>query len=120
MIKIDKVKWGNVWVNGQKYHQALVIGEKILERESEKLRQLFRTTHQLGDWEEKQLFSGQPEVILIANGWEGVLKVGEEFKNKAKKKGLGLKIVLTGKIIKEYERLLKEGKKVNALIHTTC
>jgi hypothetical protein len=74
----------------------------------------------VADWEQKLLLSEDPEVILIASGWSGILKVDEEFKNKVEKKGVELRVVLTPKIVEEYNRLVAEGKRVNCLIHTTC
>lgn len=56
----------------------------------------------------------------MANGWSGVLKVGEDFKKRVEKSRAELRVVLTPKIVEEYNRLVEKGKKVNALIHTTC
>jgi hypothetical protein len=120
MPRIDKIKWGSVWVEGEKYHQVLIVGEKVFEREGDKLRNLFGTTHQIGNWEQELLLSQDPEIILVANGWSGVLKVSSKLKVESAKLGVELKIVLTGKARKEYNRLVGEGKRVNALIHTTC
>lgn len=120
MPKIDKVSWAKVKVDGQNYHQAIIVGDEVLEREKKKLDSLFRTTHEIGDWEQELLLSQKPETVLIANGWSGVLKVKEAFKKKVAEAGIELRVVLTPKIVKEYNRLIKEGKRVNALIHTTC
>ena len=120
MPKIDKVSWAKVKVDGQDYHQVIIVGDQVLEREKKKLNSLFGTTHEIGDWEQALLLSQKPEVVLIANGWSGVLKVKEAFKKKLAEVGIELRIVLTPKVAKEYDRLIKEGKKVNALIHTTC
>ncbi len=120
MPKIDQVSWAEVKVDGQDYHQVIMVGEEVLEREKKKLHSLFGTTHEIGDWEQKLLLSQKPEIILIANGWSGVLKVKEAFKKKVAEAGIELRIVLTPKIVREYNRLIKEGKRVNVLIHTTC
>ena len=120
MPKIDKTSWGKVKIDGQEYHQVLIIGDQVLEREGEKLRNLFGTTHRIGAWEQELLLTNKPEIILIAHGWNGVLKVSDEFKKKVKRAGIELRVVLTPKIKKEYHQLVKTGKKVNALIHTTC
>ena len=120
MVKIEKVSWGKVKINGQVYHQVLIIGEKVLARDENKLKVLFGTTHKIGDWEQKALLSNSPEIILITSGWNGVLKVSETFKNKIGKKRIELKIVLTPKVMEEYQQLINQGKKVNCLIHTTC
>ncbi len=120
MVKIESVVWGKVKVNGQVFHQVLIIGDQVLTRDENKLRSLFGTTHRIGDWEQKALLSNSPEIILVANGWDGALKVEENFRKKIEKKEIELKIVLTPEIVKEYEALIKQGKKVNCLIHTTC
>ena len=120
MPKIDKLSWGKVKVNGQDYHQVLLVGEKIIPREIDKLHQLFETTHKIGAWEKKALLSGKPAIVIVAKGWDGVLKVDEEFKKACQKRGVDLRILLSQEAIKEYNRLFSEGKKVNALIHTTC
>ena len=80
MLKIDKVEWGKIEINGKKYGQVLIIGDQVIERDSEKLHQLFDTTHKIGDWEVEKLFSGNPELIIIGTGWAGVLKVNSKFK----------------------------------------
>ncbi len=120
MIQIDKVEWGKIVVDNREYRQVLIIGDEVFERDSEKLHQLFKTTHRIGDWEEKKLFSNQPEVIVIGTGFDGVLEVREEIKVKSAELGIELKILKTPQVIDEYNQLVKEGKRVNALIHTTC
>ena len=124
MLKIDKVEWGKIEINGKKYGQVLIIGDQVIERDSEKLHQLFDTTHKIGDWEVEELFNNSPEVIVIGTGWAGVLKISEELirqlAEKSEKLGVELKILKTPKAVKEYNQLAEEGKKVNALIHTTC
>lgn len=120
MIKIDSVGWGKVKVNGKDYHQVLIVGDEVIERDKDKLESLFSTTHKIGEWEQEKLLFGNPEVILIASGWSGVLKVDEEFKSKIEEKEIELKVALTGRVVNEYNRLVEQGKKVNCLIHTTC
>lgn len=120
MPKIDSVSWGKVRVDGQVYHQSLIIGDKVIERDKPKLETLFNTTHEIGEWEQKLLLSGKPEIILIANGFSGVLKVKGGFKEKVFQAGIELKVLLTPKSVDEYNRLTAAGSKVNALIHTTC
>lgn len=120
MPKIDKIAWGKVKVDGQNYHQVLVVDAQVEERDSSKLRELFGTTHRIGDWEQEKLLSENPQIILIANGFSGVLKVGQKFKDKINQQSIELRVVLTPKVAKEYHKLLAEKKRVNVLIHTTC
>lgn len=120
MPKIEKVSWAKIRINGQDYWQVLIIGEKVISREIEKIKKKYGTDHVISVEEQKLLLSGKPEVVLVANGWSGLLKMGDGFKKKVEKAGVKLRVVLTPKIVEEYNRLGKEGKKINALIHTTC
>jgi len=120
MATINKITWGNVIVDDQKYGQVLIVNGQVSERDRARLKKLFGTTHSIGNWEKKKLISGQPEVILIASGWHGVLKVDPEFKSHLASLKIKLKVVLTPRVVKEYHQLVENGKKVNALIHTTC
>ena len=80
MLKIDKVEWGKIEINGKKYGQVLIVGNQVFERDSEKLHQLFGTTHEIGDWEIEELFNNSPEVIVVGTGWAGVLKISSKCK----------------------------------------
>ena len=120
MIKIDQVAWGKIKVAGEEYHQILVVGDQVIEREEERLRRFFDTTHKIGDWEVELLFSGKPEVIVIGNGFDGILEVNENIKNKIEKLGIELRVLKTPQAVEEFNRLSEAGKKVNVLIHTTC
>lgn len=120
MPKIDSVSWGKVKIDGVDYWQVLIIGDRVIPRQVEKVKEKYGTDHVIADWEQALLLSGHPQVILIANGWSGVLKVNEKIKNQISKMGIELRIVLTPKIIKAYNDLVAAGKRVNALIHTTC
>jgi hypothetical protein len=120
MVKIEKVSWGKVRIDGQDFWQVLVISEKMISREVERVKQTYGTDHVVADWEQKLLLSENPEVILIVNGWSGLLKVDEEFKKKVENAGIELRVVLTPKVAEEYTRLINKGKRVNCLIHTTC
>jgi hypothetical protein len=120
MIRIDSVEWKKIVVDGQEYQQVLIIGDKVLERDSEKLHRLFETTHKMGDWEIETLLSNKPEIIVIGNGFDGILAVSEKFIEQSSKLGIELRILKTPQAVEEFNQLSEEGKKVNALIHTTC
>lgn len=120
MAKIEKVSWGKVKIDGQDFWQVLVIGKKVVPREVERVKQEYGTDHVVASWEQELLLSENPEIILIANGWSGVLRVDEGFKKKIENTGVELRLVLTPKVVEEYNQLVEKEKRVNALIHTTC
>lgn len=98
----------------------LIINGQILERDSDKLSRLFGTSHQIGDWEVEKLLEQNPEIILIGTGQSGMLNVDQNFYEKVKDKDVEIITDITPKAIKIYNEKIKEGRRVNALIHTTC
>lgn len=119
-MKIDSVSWGNIVVNGQKFGQVIITGDRVRERGREKLEKLFGATHVVGDWEVEELLSENPQIIIIGTGQFGVLKVSDEIKEKLTRSGAEIKVLLTPAAVAEFNRKINEGKNVNALIHTTC
>ncbi|MDP3093528.1 MAG: MTH938/NDUFAF3 family protein [bacterium] len=120
MPKIDSVDFGSIVIDGKKYHQVLIVGSEVLERDYKRLEELFGTSHKIGDWEAEKLFEENPEIIVIGTGWQGALEVGEDFVGLAREKGIIVIALLTPEAIKFYNEKAGLGQKINALIHTTC
>jgi len=124
MPHIDSTEFGSVVIDKKKYSQVLIVGEKIIERDYEKLKKMFDTAHKIGDWEIAELISNNPEIIVIGIGQNGAMAAPRQsdFQNRGggKRKNIELIIAETPKAIKIYNDQVKLGKKVNALIHTTC
>lgn len=120
MPHIESTQFGEVVIDNKKYHQVLIIGDKIEERDHEKLKKLFDTSHKIGDWEIKELISNNPEVIIIATGQNGAMVIDGETLKKLQTTGAQIISNITPNAIAVYNDRVKLGKKVNALIHTTC
>lgn len=74
----------------------------------------------IGDWEVEKLLSNKPEIIIIGTGTAGDLRITPEIRKKFEKAGSELITETTPVAIEEYHSLVKMGKKVNVLIHSTC
>ena len=120
MIHFDKTVFGAVYINGQRYGDVLIVGDKIKPRDKERLTREIGDHHQVGDFEVDELLTNKPEIIIIGNGQSGVLEVNDRVRERINKAGAELKILLTPEAIEEFNRFTKEEKKVNCLIHTTC
>ncbi|MDD5627335.1 MAG: MTH938/NDUFAF3 family protein [Patescibacteria group bacterium] len=120
MPYINSTKFGEIVIDGKKYYQVLIIGNEVEERQVDQLETLFGTTHEIGDWERKRLLKGNPEIILIGTGQSGVMKVKKELVDYFRQHQIEVISATTSEIIQIYEQKTKEGRKVNALIHTTC
>ena len=120
MPHIDSTQFGEVIIDGKKYHQALIVGESVIERDCEKLKELFDTTHKIGDWEIPELLKENPQIVIVANGQDGAMEIDENFSNEVQKKGIEVIIAKAPEAIKVYNEKYGKRKRVNALIHTTC
>jgi len=120
MPHIDSTKFGEIIVDDKKYHQVLIIGDKIEERDWEKLKKLFDTAHKIGDWEIEKLLSNSPEIIIIGTGQDGAMAIDDEIVKKFRELSIETITDITPKAIEIYNEKIKQGKRVNALIHTTC
>ncbi len=120
MPYINSTDFGSITIDNKKYNQVLIIGNDVKEREYSKLVDIHNTSHVVGEWELVELLSNKPEVIVIGNGQSGVLTVEDKVKDEIEKAGVVLIIDLTPGAVITYNVLVKDGKRVNALIHTTC
>lgn len=120
MTHIDSTNFGGVIVDGKKYSQVLIVGNNVFERDYKRLKKEFGTSHVIPDWEIKKLLENNPEIIIVATGQDGVLKVNDEARKKLTVNETQIISEVTPKAIETYNRLIKENKKVNALVHTTC
>ena len=120
MPYINSTKFGEITINGKKYGQVLIVGNVVFERDEERLRELFGTTHQIGDWEIESLLKENPEIVIIGTGQEGVLKPEKDFLEQMERVKVEVITAITPKAIEIYNEETEKGKQVNALIHTTC
>lgn len=120
MPKINSTEFGSITVDNVVYNQVLIIGSKVVEREYEKLKSLFGTSHRIGEWELDSLLKEDPEIIIIGTGQDGMLMVDVKVIDTINEKNIELVIEKTPKAIDIYNQEIAKGKKVNAIIHTTC
>lgn len=118
-VHFDSFHFGEVMVNGRAYGDVLVIADQVKLRDEARLEKI-GGHHLVGPWEADELLSNRPEVVIIGNGTAGVLRAGLAIKERCQKAKVELVILTTPQAIREYNALVKMGKKVNALIHVTC
>lgn len=120
MPYINSTQFGEITIDNKKYQQVLIIEDEVEERKYKKLKELFGTSHKIGDWEIEKLLGNKPEIIIVGTGQNGALEVDEDTAKKLKTNDSELIIVKTPEAIEIYNQKTKENKKVNALMHTTC
>ncbi len=120
MPHIDAIRFGEITVAGKRFKQVMIVGETVTEREYQRLVERFGTSHKIGDWEIKELFKGAPAIIVVGTGQEGMLEVGKDLLKRSKNRNIRVIAALTGEAVEIYNEKIREGRAVNALIHTTC
>ncbi|MFA6132178.1 MAG: MTH938/NDUFAF3 family protein [Patescibacteria group bacterium] len=120
MPHIDSTEFGFIIIDNKKFDQVLIIGDQIEERDYPRLKELFGTSHRLGPWETEKLLSNKPEVIIVGTGQDGKLEIDEDFLAACRAAGVEVVVEKTPEALVVYNRLISEGKHINALFHTTC
>jgi len=120
MLSINNTSFGSITINNKKYSQVLILGETVEEREYDRLKELFGTSHRIGVWETEKLLADRPAVIVVGTGQDGKLETDEEFLAACRAAGVEALADKTPAAFLVYNRLVEEGKRVNGLFHTTC
>lgn len=119
-MRIDHVKFGAITIDGKIYPQVLIIGGKIYPRDEEKIRTAFGDTHHITDDEKEKLFSNQPKIILIGNGFDGLFETSQDFISHCQNQNINLIILHTPLAVDKFNELQSQNKNFNALLHLTC
>ena len=111
---IDNYKFGEFIIDGKTFKCNIeLIGNKVKKHR-------YLNNHELNLDDFTSLINAKPDIIIIGTGAYGVVKPQKEIIEFIKKQKIEVIIQKTGAACKTYNRLLKEGKKVAALLHNTC
>ena len=110
---IDSFDFGRIVVDGKNYEDVKIIGDKVINWQ-------YVEHHTVIKQDVIEIFEDNPEIVVIGTGVDGLVHIQKEVIKFASEKGIELVIESTKKACEVYNRLKKEGKKVNAIIHSTC
>ena len=111
---IDSYEFGEIVIDKKNYNHDVIVYNSKVERWQRK------ESHFVYVDEVKKAISLKPEVIVIGNGYSGVMVVNEEVKKEIEKNKIKLIIQNTREAIKTFNDLLKKEKRVVGLFHLTC
>ncbi len=66
------------------------------------------------------LIAAEPEVVLLTRGMQLVLQVMPETVELLRSGGIAVEVLQTEEAVATYSRMVAEGRRVGALIHSTC
>ena len=121
-MRAESTGFGYVVIDGKRYGHDVVLTDEVCPRRKElskSLRSRFGHTPLTGEEILAYFRDYRPEVIVVGTGQFGALPlVGVD--EAARELGAELIVKRTGEALKEYNRLVKEGKRVGVLLHVTC
>ena len=113
MVEVDASKWGELKINGKSYFSDMYVywDDKT---EARKKSHLFDIN------EFVKLLQKDPKIIVIGIGHEGTVKIPDEVIQMAEDKNIELFVEKTPQAAEVFNAFAKEGKRVIAVLHTTC
>jgi len=112
---IEKYHFGKIIINGDKYSKDLIVfPDEIKEKWWRK------EGHSLHMEDLSVLDENKPEILVIGTGSYGRMTVPDDVIKELNSRGIVVIIKKTSEAVEEYNKLLKEQKKVAAALHLTC
>ena len=111
--RIDSAFFGSLLVDGRKYNNDLVVSWNgdVKDRPS---------SHDFTGAEMNNMLMSDPDVIVVGTGHSGMLKVAHDVDVSARLKGIELVVKSTPLAIQDYNKFARLGKRVIAVLHSTC
>ncbi|MCD6367818.1 MAG: hypothetical protein J7L45_01905 [Candidatus Aenigmarchaeota archaeon] len=109
--KITKFKFGEIWINGKKYQNDLILTNDTIESKE--------SSHTVKRDDVEKLLIFDPDVIIIGTGNSGMVKVEDDVVSLLSNENIELKVEKTPEAVKLFNDAVK-NKKVAAIFHVTC
>ncbi|GEM_PF-3546317 len=77
-------------------------------------------THRVTLEEAREMVDAGTEILIIANGWDGAVRVDPEVLSPGALPGVIVEVLRTGEAVARYRQLRRQGSKVALLLHSTC
>ncbi|MEK6959017.1 MAG: hypothetical protein AABW59_03165 [archaeon] len=114
------LEWGKIRSSNEVFEDIIFAAEKIIPREKDLIREKYGTSHIVDRSEAFLLLDGHPDEIIVGNGFEGALQLTAEARTLLERSKAFLFVLHSPEAVDLLNKSLAEGKKVNALIHSTC
>src|SRR3989338_6240252 len=108
---IQSCSFGSIVINNKSFGDIKIIGNKIIPWH-------YVEHHAVVEQDMFEIFDSKPDVAVIGIGFSGLVEVRDEVVNLAKEKNIELVILKTKEACEAYNDLLKNKKKVAAIMHS--
>ncbi len=115
MNLVEEYEFGRIKVAGKTYLRDLIVfPDEVIPNWWRK------EGHNLCLEDLEEVLKRKPEILIIGNGYSGVMRVSKDLIQKLREQGIEVIVMNTRKAVNEYNKIAKEGKKVAAALHLTC
>ncbi|NPA39883.1 MAG: hypothetical protein GXO57_05525 [Thermodesulfobacteria bacterium] len=116
---IESYSFGRLVFNGKTYTRDLII---LFDGENFKIYPDWwrKEGHFLQEVDLEEVWKFKPEYLVVGTGAYGVMKVSQDVYKKADSLGIKIKALNTSEATSEFNKLIKEGKKIAGAFHLTC
>ncbi len=124
-MRFNKTKFGKIWIDDEKYnHDVYLYPNGTIEKRDKSHSPRIGGHRSLSEWELERILESNPDILIIGMGQSGVLPftkgVEEKVNELNSRKGVEIIKGNTPDILERANGALNSGKKVAAIIHTTC
>lgn len=112
MPLIEAYTFGSIIINGESHGDIKIYQGKITPWQYIK--------HHVCTSKDIEDIVQDVDILIMGIGYNGMVEVEEEAKTFMQEKWIRIIIKQTTEAIQEYNKLVKQGKKVATILHSTC
>lgn len=114
-MHIDSYQFGRIVIDGKNYNSdIIIIGDNILPNWWRK------QGHSLSADDLESVITAKPSILIVGRGKFGLMKVPETTRQFLQENNIQTEILNTGKAVKRFNELSKQGSNIAAALHLTC
>ncbi|UCG04156.1 MAG: Mth938-like domain-containing protein [Candidatus Heimdallarchaeota archaeon] len=112
---IEHYSFGDIKINGKSFsNDVIIFPEEVLPSWWRK------EGHNLHMEDLHEVINRKPEFFIVGTGYNGVMRVPKNLIVQLEELGIKITVMKSVDAVKEYNKLVKEGKRVAAGLHLTC
>jgi len=113
-MKIEHYSFGKIVIQGKTYASDVIIYPGQVDASWWR-----KEGHYLQPVDLKDIIDSKPAILIVGNGFSGVMVVPEETINFVRSKGIEMRIERTGKAVELFNGMDRDDRVIAAL-HLTC
>jgi hypothetical protein len=112
---IERYSFGKIRISGKSFsNDVIIFPEEVVPSWWRK------EGHSLHMEDLEEVIKRKPKILIIGTGYNGVMRVPQALISQLEEMGIRMIVMKSTDAVKEYNKLVKEKKKVAVGLHLTC